>query len=130
MRRIAGTPSEEAALRAWREAVGVRLHALRTARRLSAEALGAAARIDRATVYRIEAGVGNANMGALWRIARALGVGLHDLLPDTPRGRRYGLVDLARVRGLIGQLQHELERCAHEPGREGGKEKEGEPEWD
>jgi transcriptional regulator with XRE-family HTH domain len=92
--------------------VAKRVRAYRTAQALRVEDVARVAGVDRATIYRLEAGTMSPHLGVLFLVARGLGVGVHDLLPDTPRTRsgRFAQVDRTRMRGLIGQLQQELER--------------------
>lgn len=62
--------------------VGARIRALRTARRLTQEELAAAIGIDSKTISRAENGVYAVSVDQLARIARGLGVGPAELLPD------------------------------------------------
>lgn len=68
---------------AYRRALGDRLRVLRVQRRLSQEDLAHRAGIGVSTLRVIEGGTPEApRLGALFRLARVLGVPVHDLLRD------------------------------------------------
>lgn len=85
------TPSPDAPdLDALARRIGRVVHANRTAQGLSLGALARAAGLSTTIVSRIEGGAGNPSMETLWRLSRALGVPLGQLLAEeeTPSVRR------------------------------------------
>ena len=72
---------------AYRRALGDRVRVLRAQRRLSQERLAHLAGIGVSTLRLIEGGTPEApRLRALHRLARVLGVPVHDLLRDAPPG--------------------------------------------
>ncbi|WP_328544563.1 helix-turn-helix transcriptional regulator [Streptomyces europaeiscabiei] len=76
-------PDDDAWIAAHRRAVGDRVRAERLHQNLTQEKLYLAARVDRVTLQRVEAGE-DVRLSTLLKIARALGVPLADLLVDGP----------------------------------------------
>lgn len=63
-------------------AVAKRIKALRKKKSLSQDKLAELAKLDRAHLFRIESGKGNATLRTLEAIAHALGVKVRDLVGD------------------------------------------------
>lgn len=79
--RVTATEAEWAA---YRRAVGDRLRAARLQANRTQEALAERAGVSRDTVQRVERGDGDIpRLAALWRLARAVGVPLGELLADS-----------------------------------------------
>ncbi len=74
----------EAEWAAYRRAVGDRLRTARLQANHTQESLAERAGVSRDTVQRVERGDGDVpRLAALWRLARAVGVPVSDLLADT-----------------------------------------------
>ncbi len=72
---------------AYRHAVGERVRARRLHANLTQETLADRSGVGRNTLQRIERGDPQApRLGALWRLARTLGIPLAELLDDDPHG--------------------------------------------
>jgi transcriptional regulator with XRE-family HTH domain len=91
--------------------VGHQVSTLRKAQRMTAAELAERSELSRTIVSKIERGDGNPSIGTLWRISRALRVGLGELLgePAAPRTRVIRAGDgetISDPSGLFGQLLH------------------------
>lgn len=91
--------------------VGRLVSARRRTTGLSAAELAERSGLSRTIVSRIERGEGNPSIGTLWRLSKALGVSLGDLLgdPEPPRTRvlRAGEGEaIGDPSGMVGRLLH------------------------
>ncbi|MGX1129867.1 transcriptional regulator with XRE-family HTH domain [Streptomyces glaucescens] len=75
-------PDDDAWLLKERRAIGDRIRVTRLRRDMTQESVFLAARMSRSAYQEIEAGMADARVSTLWKIARVLGVHVTDLLHD------------------------------------------------
>jgi transcriptional regulator with XRE-family HTH domain len=80
--RVPHLPDDDAWLLKERRAIGDRIRVTRLRQDMTQESVFLAARMSRSAYQEIEAGVADARVSTLWKIARVLGVHVTDLLHD------------------------------------------------
>lgn len=102
----------------YRIALGRRIREARQRTGLTQEELAEATGVTKGYVFEIEGRGANLSFESLLAIARALGMGLRDLMPDTEHDRPTALAldDLAAAVGRLSERLDALERLRAETG--------------
>lgn len=127
-------PEDEPAVSAMLAAFGARAKKARKRAGLTLEEVGEAAALSKTYIFQIEAGRANLSLAGVWRLARALRVGMRDLMPEGELDRpamvdlreetsrvAAALAGITELRGDVLALVGRLDRVGPRPCRGEGE---------